>query len=115
MERKIHKIDANDQIAGRLASKIAILLQGKNKTSYQPHIDCGDSVEVSNVAKLKFTGQKLNNKVYYRHTGYPGGIRTKKLSDLMKTNPGEVLHRAVYNMLPKNKLRAKMIKRLIIK
>jgi len=115
MERKIHKIDANDQIAGRLASKIAILLQGKNKTSYQPHIDCGDIVEVSNVAKLKFTGQKLNNKLYYRHTGYPSGIRTKKLSDLMKNNPGEVLHHAVYNMLPKNKLRANMIKRLIIK
>lgn len=115
MERKLHKIDAADQIAGRLASKVAFLLQGKNKVSYQAHTDCGDSVEVENVAKMKFSGKKLEDKVYYRNTGYPGGIRTTKLSDLMDQKPGEALRKMVYNMLPDNKLRPKMIKRLIIK
>ncbi len=115
MERKIHKIDAEGKIAGRLASEIAFLLQGKHKTIYQPNIDQGDSVEVSNVAGLKFSGKKVQQKTYYRTTGYPGGIRTKQLKDLFVSNPAEVLRRTVWNMLPKNKLRPKMFKRLIIK
>lgn len=115
MERKLHKIDATDLVAGRLASKIAFLLQGKNKVDYQAHIDGGDSVEVENVSKMKFTGKKLTDKIYYRTTEYPGGIRTTKLSDLMDKKPQEALRRMVYNMLPDNKLRPKMIKRLIIK
>jgi len=112
MERKIHKIDASGQIAGRLSSQIALLLQGKNKASYQPHTDCGDLVEVSNVAEMKFSGKKLETNVYHRNTGYPGGIRTKKLGDMMATEPQEVLRKMVYNMLPKNKIRENMIKRL---
>lgn len=112
MERKTHKIDASGQIAGRLASKIAIILQGKNKASYQPHIDGGDFVEVDNVADMKFSGKKLETKVYYRTTGYPGGIRTKNLKDMMANEPAEVLKNMVYDMLPKNKLRESMIKRL---
>jgi large subunit ribosomal protein L13 len=115
MERKTHQIDATDKILGRLSSEIAILLQGKNKASYQPHTDCGDIVEVANIAKVKVTGKKLENKVYHRNTGYPSGIRTTKLSDLMKDNPGEALRKTIYNMLPKNKLRPNMLKRLIIK
>ncbi|MCB9802613.1 50S ribosomal protein L13 [Candidatus Nomurabacteria bacterium] len=115
MERKLHKIDAADKIAGRLASKIAFLLQGKNKVTYQAHTDCGDSVEIENVAKMKFSGKKLEDKVYHRVTGYPGGLRTTKLSDLMENDPAEALRKMVYNMLPVNKLRPKMIKRLIIK
>lgn len=115
MERTTHTIDATEKIGGRLASKIAFLLQGKNKITYQAHTDCGDMVEVENVSKMKFSGKKLDDKVYYRNTGYPGGIRTTKLSDLMAKQPAEALRKMVYNMLPDNKLRAKMIKRLIIK
>jgi large subunit ribosomal protein L13 len=115
MERTTHQIDATDKILGRLASEISVLLQGKNKATYQPHTDCGDIVEVSNVGKIKVSGNKLNSKVYYRNTGYPGGIRTKKMSDLMVSDPGEVLRKTLYNMLPKNRLRANMLKRLIIK
>lgn len=115
MERATHKIDATEQIAGRLASKISTLLQGKHKVEYQPHTDCGDFVEVTNVDKLKFTGKKLEQKVYHRNTGYPSGIRTKELKNLIKDNPAEVLEKTIYNMLPKNKLRPKMLKRLIIK
>lgn len=114
MERNIHKIDAVDKIAGRLASRIAILLQGKNKASYQPHIDCGDYVEVVNVKDIKFSGKKIAQKVYHRHSQYPGGLHTAKLQDLLPKNPALVLRKTVYNMLPKNKLRAKMLKRLTI-
>ena len=114
MERKLHKIDARGKIAGRLASEISLLLQGKNKVTYQSHLDCGDKVEVINVAQMKFSGKKLEQKIYYRHTGYPGGIRTTKLKDLMEHNPAEALRKILYNMLPKNKLRAKMLKRLTI-
>jgi len=112
MERTTHKIDANGKIAGRLASEIAVLLQGKNKVDYQAHTDCGDIVEVANVAGMKFSGKKLETKVYYRNTGYPGGIRTKNVKDMMVTEPQEVLRKMVYDMLPKNKLRPNMIKRL---
>tara|TARA_B100001964_G_C13645304_1_gene342340 strand:+ start:36 stop:383 length:348 start_codon:yes stop_codon:yes gene_type:complete len=114
MKRKLHKIDATGKIAGRLASEISLLLQGKNRVDYQSNTDCGDIVEVSNVSKMKFSGKKLDTKVYYRHTGYPGGIRETKLKDLMEKNPAEVLRKTLYNMLPKNKLRAKMLKRLSI-
>lgn len=112
MERQVHKIDASGQIAGRLASRIATLLQGKNKTSYQANVDGGDIVEVSNVGEMKFSGKKLETKVFYRNTGYPGGIRTKQVKDMMESEPQEVLKKMVYDMLPKNKLRPNMIKRL---
>ena len=114
MERTTHKIDASGKIAGRLASQIAMLLQGKNKADYQSQVDGGDIVEVSNVAAMKFSGKKLDTKVYYRNTGYPGGIRTKKVKDMMETEPATVLRKMVYLMLPKNKLRPNMIKRLIV-
>ena len=112
MERQTHKIDATGKIAGRLASEIAVLLQGKNKTDYQPHVDGGDIVEVANVAEMKFSGKKLETKEYFRNTGYPGGIRSKKVSDMMVNEPHEVLKTMVFGMLPKNKLRNSMIKRL---
>jgi len=114
MERNTHKIDASGKIAGRLASQIAVLLQGKNKVNYQANVDSGDIVEVSNVADMKFSGKKLETKVYYRTTEYPGGIRTKQVKDMMKTEPDQVLRKMVYLMLPKNKLRPNMIKRLKI-
>ena len=115
MERNTHKIDATGQIAGRLASKIAVLLQGKNKVSYQPHVDGGDIVELSNVAGIKFSGKKLEQKLYHRTSGYPSGITTRSLKERMETDPGKLFKDMVRNMLPKNKLRANMIKRLIIK
>ncbi len=112
MDRKTHKIDATDKSPGKLASNIAILLRGKNKPTFEAHRDMGDEVLVSNVAKMKITGRKLEQKKYYRHTGYPGGLRSENMGELMEKKPEEVLKRAVFGMLPKNKLRAKQIKRL---
>ena len=112
MQRKSHIIDATDKIAGRLASRIAFLLQGKHKASYQAHLDEGDIVIVQNVGQMKFSGKKLEQKIYYRHTGYPGGIRTAKLSDRVQKNPRQLLMDMIWNMLPDNKLRNPRIKRL---
>ncbi len=115
IERKLHKIDASGKAAGRLATQIAIILRGKNKPEFEPHLDLGDVVEVSNIDKLKFTGKKLEQKKYFRYSGYQGGLKETKMNDLAKTNPGEILRRAVREMLPGNKLRKNMLKRLIIK
>lgn len=113
IERKMHKIDASGEIVGRLASRIAVLLSGKHKTSYKPNIDGGDIVEVSNVSKMKFSGKKMEQKKYFRHSGYPGGMKSKKVSEVLASRPGEVLRHAVREMLPGNKLRSGMLKRLI--
>ncbi len=115
IERKLHKIDAEGKSAGRLASQIALLLRGKNKPEYLPHIDGGDIVEVGNVDKMKFTGKKTEQKKYFHYSGYPGGLKEKKMSDILKSDPGEVLRRAVREMLPPTRLRRGMMKRLIIK
>jgi len=114
IERKIHKIDATEKVIGRMATEIATLLRGKHKPEYQPNVDLGDRVEVTNVKQAKFTGNKLEQKEYYSHSGYPGGLKTKKMSELLEKNPTEILKKAVWNMLPKNKLRSEMIKRLKI-
>ena len=114
LQREIHKIDATGQPLGRLAVKIATILRGKHKPSFVPNQDLGDFVVVENIKDIKITGKKLENKIYYRHTGYPGGLKEEKMKDLRQRKPGEILRRAVYGMLPKNKLRAKMIKRLKI-
>ena len=112
IERKIHALDATDQPVGRLATRIAIILRGKNKASFLPNVDGGDFVDVTNCSKLKFTGKKMQQKEYKWHTNHPGGLKSKKAGDVMKTDAGDVLRRAVWGMLPKNKLRDKMIKRL---
>ncbi|MCX6799573.1 MAG: 50S ribosomal protein L13 [Candidatus Falkowbacteria bacterium] len=112
--RQTHKIDATDQSVGRLASRIAILLRGKNKPDFEPHIDNGDLVYVANVNKVKFTGKKIDQKKYYNHSSYPGGLRETKLKDLFKKDPMEVLRKAVKQMLPPTKLREGMLQRLII-
>jgi large subunit ribosomal protein L13 len=114
MKREIHTIDATGKVLGRLATQIAILLRGKHKKNFQPHLDIGDFVIVKNVDKIKFTGRKLLQKKYHRHSGYPGGIKEIPLEKLFKQNPGKVLKMAVWGMLPKNKLRRKQIKRLRI-
>ncbi|MFA6254566.1 MAG: 50S ribosomal protein L13 [Patescibacteria group bacterium] len=112
--RETYKIDATAKILGRLASEISILLRGKNKPTFQHHIEGGNNIIVINAAKIKTSGKKLNQKVYYHYSGYPGGLKIKKMNEVFSKNPSEVLKRAVWNMLPKNKLRAKMIKRLKI-
>ena len=112
INRQTHTIDATGQAPGRLACEIATLLSGKRKVGYRPNIDGGDFVTVKNAAQLKITGKKLEQKKYYHYSGYPGGLKTKKMSEIFSINPADVLHRAVYQMLPKNKLRREMIKRL---
>ena len=112
IERKLHKIDATDKAVGRLATQIATYLRGKNKPEFIPNIDGGDIVEVSNLNKLKFTGKKLDQKTYYHYSGYPGGMKEKKMN---KLEPADVLRRAVRDMLPPVKFRQDMLKRLIVK
>ena len=112
MERENHKIDASGKVLGRLASEVAVLLRGKHKPDFAPHKDMGDFVIIKNIESLKFTGKKMEQKKYFRHSGFLGGVRLVPLKELFKENPAEVLRKAVYGMLPKNKLRPKMIKRL---
>lgn len=112
IKRENHVIDADGKVLGRLSVQIAILLRGKHKPDFAPYKDIGDFVTVKNVEKLKFTGAKFKNKIYYRHTGYLGGLKKATLEDVYKRSPSEVLRRAVHGMLAKNKLRAIQIKRL---
>lgn len=115
ISRKTHYLDAEKMSAGRLASLTANLLIGKQKPNWQPQLDIGDFVEIKNVEKLKFTGKKIKQKLYYRASGYLGGLKSEKLEDLIKKDPAKLFRKIVYNMLPKNKLRTPRLKRLIIK
>ncbi len=115
MERNTHTIDATSKVLGRLATEIAILLRGKNKPDFMPNKDIGDFVIVENFNKIKITGKKFDNKIYYRHTGYLGGLKKVPFKKLFEKNPEEVLKKAVFGMLPINKLRTKQIKRLKVK
>ena len=112
MEKKTHTIDAAGQSLGRLAVQVAVLLRGKNKPDFFPNKDMGEFVIVKNVDKIKFTGRKLEQKKYYRHSGYLGSLKETSLKNLFQKNPDEVLRKAVWGMLPKNKLRSIQIKRL---
>ena len=107
-------IDANGLVLGRLASRIALALRGKNKPNFTPHIDCGDNVIVINADKVVLTGKKMTDKVYVRHTGYPGGQRFSTPKELLKRRPTEVLRHAVKGMLPKNRLGAKLLGNLYL-
>ena len=113
--RQTHRIDAADQPLGRLATKVANILRGKNKATFTPQVDNGDFVIVENVSKMKFTGKKLEQKVYKYHTRHPGGLRVTKLSKLAVENPGKVLNMAVTDMLPRIKTRKNIMMRLTIK
>ena len=104
--------DAKDQILGRLASKIAPVLFGKNKPYFVRNLDCGDNVVVINASLIKVTGKKEIEKKYTSYSGYPGGLKTKTLSQLREKKPERIIERAVFNMLPKNKLRDRWMKRL---
>jgi len=110
--RKTHTINADGQILGRLASRIAALLTGKIKRDYAPNIDGGDFVIVNNVAGVKVTGKKISQKEYKYFSGYPGGLKSVKWETILTKNPKKLLWLAVYRMLPKNRLRSNMIKRL---
>ena len=105
-------IDATNEVLGRLASQIAKILRGKNKPGYTPHVDCGDYVIVVNAEKVKLTGDKLTEKVYVRHTGYPGGQRFATAQDYLKKKPEFVIEEAVRGMLPKTRLGEAIFKNL---
>jgi large subunit ribosomal protein L13 len=112
VQRKWHLIDAEGMIVGRLASQVAKILKGKNKTIFTPHTDTGDFVVIVNADKVRFTGRKLQEKLYIHHSGYPGGIKMKTALELMKKTPEKVIINAVSGMLSKNKQRSPQLKRL---
>ncbi len=115
IDRKAHQIDATEQPLGRLATRIATILRGKHKVTYQPHVDAGDFVVVAHPAQVVLTGLKRQQKVYHHYSGYPGGLKTRGIAEQLRLKPSEVLRKAVYNMLPPTRLRAAMMKRLTFK
>lgn len=112
ISRKWYLVDASDATLGRIASQVAQLLTGKGKTIYAPHIDCGDYVVVINADKLVVTGNKLEDKIYYRHSGFPGGIKQRSLRELIAKDPTAAIMNAVKGMISANKLRDERLKRL---
>ncbi len=112
IKRKWYLIDARNRILGRMATRIARILMGKDKPQYSPNVDCGDFVVVLNADKFRVTGKKMTNKIYYHHSFYPGGLKKINLKLLLEKNPKKVLYHAVRGMLPVNRLRAKRLKRL---
>lgn len=114
IKRSWHFIDVKDKITGRVCVEIANWLIGKNKPYFTPNLDCGDYVVVINAKKVKVGGKKYNEKTYYRHSGYPGGLKAETFEELQSRRPEEVIFRGVKGMLPQNKLRALMLKRLYV-
>ena len=107
-------VDAENEVLGRLASRVAYVLRGKNKASFTPHVDSGDNVVIINAEKVKLTGKKLTDKVYTRHTGYPGGQRFATPKELLRTHPERIIQMAVKRMLPKTKLGDAVYKNLFV-
>lgn len=107
-------VDADSQVVGRLASRVASIIRGKHKANFTPHVDCGDNVIVINADKVRFTGKKLSEKQYVRHTGYPGGQRTSTPKTVLERTPEKVVEMAVKGMLPKNRLGRKMFTNLYV-
>ena len=114
LQRRWYLVDAEGKTLGRLATQIADLLRGKGKPQYTPHVDTGDFVIVVNAEKIAVTGKKLDEKLYYRHSGYPGGLRTRSLREQLERRPTEVLRKAVKGMLPRNRLARQQINKLKI-
>ncbi|PIS15150.1 50S ribosomal protein L13 [Candidatus Shapirobacteria bacterium CG09_land_8_20_14_0_10_38_17] len=114
IKRRWYLVDLKDKILGREATEMAVLLRGKNKPYFTPSLDCGDHVVVINAQKVRLTGKKEDQKVYQRYSGYPGGLKEVSYRRMAEKAPNEVVRHAVLGMLPKNKLRSKMIKRLYI-
>ena len=114
VDRKWYVIDAQGLNLGRLASFAADILHGKNKTTFTPHIDCGDYVIIINAKSVKLTGNKINDKMYYDHSGYPGGLRTRNAKTMIESYPVEMVERAVKGMLPNGQLGRQMYKKLFV-
>jgi large subunit ribosomal protein L13 len=114
IERQWHIVDAEGQTLGRLATRIADTLRGKDKPQFTPHVDTGDFVVVVNAEKIAVTGKKLDDKMYHRHSGYPGGLRTRSLREQLDRQPTEVLRKAVKGMLPRNRLGRAQLRKLKI-
>ena len=114
VERNWYIIDAKGQTLGRLATTVASVLRGKNKPTFTPHIDCGDYVIVINAAQVNLTGDKLNQKMYYNHSGYPGGLRERTAKEMKEKYPTEMVERAIKGMLPHNALGRQMGKKLFV-
>jgi large subunit ribosomal protein L13 len=112
--RKWYLVDATNKILGRFATRIARILTGKNKPQYTPHVDCGDYVVVLNADKFRVTGKKMDDKIYYSHSMYPGGLKAISLKLMLEKQPRKVIYKAVSGMLPKNRLRDRRLKRLKI-
>ena len=112
LEKKWLLLDASDKTLGRLCTKISSILMGKNKAQYTPHNDLGDYIVIINAEKVKVTGNKDIQKKYYRHSGYPGGLKSSTFSEIIEKNPQEIILKAVKGMLPKNKLSNSMISKL---
>ena len=114
VKRDWYVVDASDKVLGRLASNIALRLRGKHKAEYTPHVDTGDYIVVTNVEKLVVTGRKFKDKIYYSHTGFPGGIKSISFDKLQEKHPARILELAVKGMLPKNPLGREMFRKLKI-
>ena len=112
IERRWHVVDAGGKVLGRLASQVAHVLRGKHKPVYSPHVDAGDFVIVINAAKIHLTGRKLEGKIYYRHTGYPGSVRETTAGEMLEKHPERLVEKAVRGMLPKNALGRRMLRKL---
>ena len=114
IERKWYVIDANGQTLGRIATKAASVLRGKHKVTFTPHVDCGDYVIIINANKVNLTGKKLDDKMYYNHSGYPGGLRERNARTMIESYPEEMVERAIKGMLPHNRLGRQMAKKLFV-
>lgn len=114
VNKQWYVVDAEGEVLGRLASKVAFVLRGKHKTDFTPHVDCGDNVIVINAEKIRLTGNKLADKVYIRHSGYPGGQKSTTAQEMLTKHPGRVIEKAVKGMLPKNSLGAELFRNLYV-
>lgn len=114
VERKWYVLDATDLPLGRVATKAAHMLRGKHKVTFTPHIDCGDYIIITNASKVKLTGNKLNDKMYYNHSGYTGGLRERNAAEMIEKYPVEMVERAVKGMLPHNRLGRQLAKKLFV-
>ena len=114
VERKWYVIDAEGKNLGRVATKTATILRGKHKATFTPHIDCGDYVIIVNASKVNLTGKKLTDKMYYNHSGFPGGLRERNAKEMIENYPEEMMERAIKGMLPKGRLGRQMYKKLFV-